>query len=460
MSKKKKKNKRSNKPAPKPGPEQVLESPDDVRLSQCMIVKNEEKHIKRALEWAKPIAFEQIVVDTGSTDKTVEIAENLGAKVYHFKWIDDFSAAKNYAIGQATGNWIAFLDADEYMSPEDAIKLMETLKKIKQHPDPGKNITTIRTPMVNIDDDGNATDVFSHCRVYRNIEEIRYMGTIHERIAAFGEVLVADDISIIHTGYSEAEHKEKKKTDRNITMLRKELENNPDDIVSKAYLADTIRSKLILDHEPEKKDEDEVYALFKEVIESNEQIPDFLVKKAYLYHIGKVWKKPEKEEECEKLCEAGYNKFPDDLDLGYYYAVLLNKKNGFSKAWKILKRLESTLTAGEGHIMGASARVQSEPIMIFGQLLMAAQGLGDIDNTITYATYLLMSDKNQQEILMPYIHALIKSGIPENEVFELLSKIYNITSPNDLLFIAKAAKEAGAIELARLVLVLAKEKMG
>src|SRR5699024_4697847 len=86
------------------------------RLSQCMIVKNEEENIRRALSWGKGRVCEQIVVDTGSTDRTVEIAKEMGAKVYHFKWREDFSAAKNYAIEQASGDWIAFLDADEYFS--------------------------------------------------------------------------------------------------------------------------------------------------------------------------------------------------------------------------------------------------------------------------------------------------------------------------------------------------------
>ena len=101
-------------------PAQKANIPRPVRLSQCMIVKNEEKNIEKALSWAKGYAFEQIVVDTGSTDRTIEIAERMGAKVFHFKWIDDFSAAKNYALDQASGDWIAFLDADEYMSAEHA----------------------------------------------------------------------------------------------------------------------------------------------------------------------------------------------------------------------------------------------------------------------------------------------------------------------------------------------------
>ena len=85
-----------------------------IMISQCMIVKNEEKNIERALSWGKGIVAEQIVVDTGSEDRTVEIAESLGARVYHFPWIDDFAAAKNFAISKANYEWIAFLDADEY----------------------------------------------------------------------------------------------------------------------------------------------------------------------------------------------------------------------------------------------------------------------------------------------------------------------------------------------------------
>ncbi len=103
----------------------------EIRLSQCMIVKNEEKNIERALSWGKSFIWEQIVVDTGSTDRTVEIARRLGAKVYHFEWIDDFAAAKNYAVSQAQGDWIVFLDADEYFLEEDAKRLVPLLEKLE-----------------------------------------------------------------------------------------------------------------------------------------------------------------------------------------------------------------------------------------------------------------------------------------------------------------------------------------
>lgn len=102
----------------------------NIRISQCMIVKNEEKNIERALSWGRDVVWEQIVVDTGSTDHTVEIAKRMGARLFHFDWIDDFATAKNYAIEKAGGDWIAFLDADEYLSEEDAKKLPLLLNEL------------------------------------------------------------------------------------------------------------------------------------------------------------------------------------------------------------------------------------------------------------------------------------------------------------------------------------------
>ena len=78
-----------------------MEKQGEVRISQCMIVKDEEENIRKALSWGKGIVWEQIVVDTGSRDRTVQIAESMGARVYHYTWTDDFSAAKNYAIRES-----------------------------------------------------------------------------------------------------------------------------------------------------------------------------------------------------------------------------------------------------------------------------------------------------------------------------------------------------------------------
>ena len=88
-------------------------------LSVCLIVKNEARHLDRCLTSVRGLADEIVVVDTGSTDATVDIARAHGARVCHFEWQDDFSLAKNFSIAQATGDWILSLDGDESISRRD-----------------------------------------------------------------------------------------------------------------------------------------------------------------------------------------------------------------------------------------------------------------------------------------------------------------------------------------------------
>ncbi|MCL1908644.1 MAG: glycosyltransferase [Holophagaceae bacterium] len=92
-------------------------------ISLAMIVKNEEATLGHCLESVRPIVDEMVVVDTGSTDKTIEIARSFGARVYHFDWCDDFAAARNESLKYCTGEWILILDADEAIDPLDYDKI-------------------------------------------------------------------------------------------------------------------------------------------------------------------------------------------------------------------------------------------------------------------------------------------------------------------------------------------------
>jgi|WetSurMetagenome_2_1015567.scaffolds.fasta_scaffold00190_21 O-antigen biosynthesis protein len=98
-------------------------------LSLCMIVKNEEQHLARCLMSAKPVVDEMIVVDTGSTDRTKDIAGAYGARVFDFPWTNDFSEARNFSLSMAAGDWILVLDADEVISPQDYAALERIVKK-------------------------------------------------------------------------------------------------------------------------------------------------------------------------------------------------------------------------------------------------------------------------------------------------------------------------------------------
>jgi glycosyltransferase involved in cell wall biosynthesis len=100
----------------------------EATLSLCMIAKNEEKQIARCLGSAKNFVDEIIVVDTGSNDRTVEIAKQFGAKVVSHEWKDDFSDARNVSLEHASGDWILVIDSDETISKEDLEKIRQLIK--------------------------------------------------------------------------------------------------------------------------------------------------------------------------------------------------------------------------------------------------------------------------------------------------------------------------------------------
>ena len=430
----------------KPQPAQPL-----VRLSQVMIVKNEEKNIETALGWAKGIAFEQIVVDTGSTDRTVELAEKMGAKICHFEWVNDFSAAKNFAIEQASGNWIAFLDADEYFSKEDAKKMMGHIKKIQADPIRRANWFVLHCPWLQMDDAGNTAAVNEQGRVFRNLPSIRYVGRIHESLSVSQEnTVLADDIAIVHTGYTEAAYTETQKLDRNIKLLREELKARPDDLNMKGYLADSLKSK------GDKESLAETGALFREILADGAEVLPALRKRAYMF----LMTLPEESEkdlaEREGMSLAAQKEFPGDIDFEYYHAVVLNKMGRYREAMEILKSCETKLLGTIAHT--ESETVAVNPIILFWQMMAAANGLGDIQGVVRAATMTLTVDKTQEDVLSSYITALLKNDISEEEVVQLLSKVYDMGDQKDLLFIARAAKNCNAIAFARYIIKIAGQK--
>jgi len=105
-----------------------------VRLSVCLIVKNEERWLADCLKNIKPVTDEIILVDTGSSDQSCTIAKQYGAKIFHFEWQDDFAAARNFSLEQAAGNWILILDADEGISSREFSELQKLIKNPATEP--------------------------------------------------------------------------------------------------------------------------------------------------------------------------------------------------------------------------------------------------------------------------------------------------------------------------------------
>ena len=171
-----------------------------LKISACYIVKNESKNLPRSLESLKNIVDEIIVVDTGSTDNTIEIAESYNAKVIETPWQDDFSTPRNLAIENASGDYIIFLDADEYFS---------TPNKVRSYIEKNANVDAIFVMRIDIDEDDNNKEVNRdyYLRIFKNVDYLRYRGLIHENVERLdggnmSMVFDEKDLIVYHTGYS------------------------------------------------------------------------------------------------------------------------------------------------------------------------------------------------------------------------------------------------------------------
>ena len=205
-------------------------------LSALCIVKNEANNLPRWLDGMKQVADEIIVTDTGSTDNSREIVKSAGARLYDYKWHNDFAAARNFTLMQATGDIIIFLDADEYYTQDVLKKLRLRLGSIFGNP----QVAGVLAPRINIDvNAGNRfLDVSPQLRIFRR--GLQYKGKIHENIIIpQGMQLVKDDnLFFYHTGYSE--EMIKAKLQRNLAMLQ-------DKMADKAYEKQPIDYRYLLD---------------------------------------------------------------------------------------------------------------------------------------------------------------------------------------------------------------------
>lgn len=209
-----------------------------IRISACLIAKNEEKNLPKCLDSLKGIVDEIVVVDTGSTDKTIEIAESYGAIIGHFPWINDFSAARNHALTLATGEWALWIDADEQLDPS----CLEAFHKaiIRSH------IGGYSIEIVNYLDDSGTTTEFVHnpTRLFRRIEGVHFTEPIHEQITPSLMALglpwtTLPDCRIHHDGYRQAAIEERNKVERTLGILEGVIAKNPNDPFQLFNLANT-----------------------------------------------------------------------------------------------------------------------------------------------------------------------------------------------------------------------------
>lgn len=283
------------------------------KISLCMIVKNEGKSLAKCLNSVSSIAHEIIVVDTGSSDSTCEIARQYGAIIHRFPWNNDFSDARNASLELAQGDWILFLDADEELSPDSREILIQLVEnnaiegyflKIMNHI--GKEGWIETVPDL----------VF---RLFRNNKEYRFRGAVHEQIAnvileknSKARFQVAEDLIIIHHGYLDEVIIEKDKKNRNLALIEKELEQTPNNrLLQYHYGVELFRAERY----------SEASSIF---IQSATDIdPNTIYLPKLIRYIVIAQQSSGQLNEALNSAELGLKLFPNYADLHYYSGLIL-----------------------------------------------------------------------------------------------------------------------------------------
>ena len=181
-------------------------------ISLCMIVKNEEKVLSRCLESIKDAVDEIIIADTGSTDKTKEIAEKYTDKVFDFKWVDDFSKARNFSFSKASMDYMMWLDADDIISKENYKELIQLKNNL------GNADIVMMKYDTAFDENGKATFSYYRERLIKKSLNPIWKGRVHEAIELSGKIIYSS-IEIEHhsikTEYSK----------RNLNIYQKQIED-------------------------------------------------------------------------------------------------------------------------------------------------------------------------------------------------------------------------------------------
>lgn len=295
-------------------------------LSVCMIVKNEANNIRDCLDCVKELADEIIVVDTGSSDHTKDIAQDCGARVFDFKWRDDFSAARNESIKHASCEWIFWIDADDRVGKEEA-DLLNRLKKVS--PKDTVYAFEVESTMEN----GIKTSNLQY-RFFPNIHGVRFNNRIHECVSPslgkLGLKTLFTNLKIQHTGYTDPDRVDEK-ISRNLKLIDLELADNPGNALFRFYRAQTLSDKAKYSDSLEE---------YLRVMEIPEQ--QHFQRQVYEHTPAEIAKKYLELHQPDKALEwadKALSRYSENIMALYVKAEVLSRKGRIDEAKVLLQRI-------------------------------------------------------------------------------------------------------------------------
>jgi tetratricopeptide (TPR) repeat protein len=345
-------------------------------IALCMIVKDEEAVLGRALESVRGAVDEIVIVDTGSQDRTIEIAREHGARVIERPWDDDFAAARNAGIDVATTEWILVLDADEALDPADAPRLRRVARQDWRE-------AFLLTVVNRFGEEGaDSTLSADSIRMFRNRPQHRYAGRVHENVMHCLPIDAPErtgsaGVRVHHDGYLAETVTEKDKRQRNLALLERQLAEGGDD----GFLHFNLGSELLPLGETERAVDHFARAWDKVLASGHATKLQYAASLAVRY--ATALREAGRHDEAEEITDRGLELFPDHTDLVFNRAMAARNRGDLEAAEAGLRRaLEMgdappLLAALEGAGSYLAASALAEMLAARGDLAGAAAVLAE-----------------------------------------------------------------------------------
>ncbi|HEX5145396.1 MAG TPA: glycosyltransferase [Conexibacter sp.] len=410
---------------------------EGLRLSLCMIVKDEEEMLPRCLAAAAPAVDEIVIVDTGSGDRTIEIAREFGATVIERAWTGSFSEARNASFDAATGDWLMFLDADEVLVEEDVERLRALRGKTWRE---AFHLTEISwTGELG---DGTAA-THTALRVFRARPEYRFSGTLHEQIAEtlplhIPERIEATDIRVEHFGYLGAVRDAKAKSQRNVELLLRQR----DEGVSHPFLHFNLGSEYgAIGDAPAALAE---YERAWELIESDPQQRTWGFMPALVSRMVRGLRICGRHDECIARAAEGLARYPGFTDLVFEQAsaaLALGDVDGALRLYRECVAMGDapsryTATVGMGTFLPTIAIAEIH------------HSRGETADAVALLEACLGEFPGFFGLVLPFASALLADGSEPAEVVARVEALVAQLTPTVRFMLGTALYEAGATEAA------------
>lgn len=408
-----------------------------LRLSLCMIVKDEAEMLPRSLAAAADAVDEIVVVDTGSSDDSVAIARSFGATVLEREWTGSFAEARNASFDAASGDWILYLDADEVLVAEDAPLLRELTGRTWR-----EAFYLVETNHTGELGDGTAV-THNALRLFRNRPEYRFEGRLHEQIAhrlpaGLPERLEPTPIRVDHYGYLGAVRDAKEKSRRNIELLRRQLADSG----TTPFLCFNLGSELAAAGDAEAAREQ--FERAWELLEGDPQRVQLGYLPSLTTRLVKSLRVCGYRERAAQRAEEGLALFPELTDLVFEQALLARAAGDLDGA---AARLEECLERGDAPSRH-SPTVGCGGYLALVRLAEVERERGGADRAEQLLDRCLREHPRYLGSVLPLCQALLRRGAAPEEVVARIEEGVEEMTPSVRFMAATALYEAGHPEAA------------